>query len=155
VHEFIHQLVRTLQRPTVSQWDKDVFISMCKKAYDTFYKFVAMHYALSHRQDTPYWQSNFNRRWSEELLNLLPSSYLGMSGMSVTPLSGIHCIAAGMHWSPTDIPSLVKANVAPNMDRWKKMWKSTADRLDKRKNEWKKAVKDAPIMYDFLKKHYY
>ena len=41
------------------------------------------------------------------------------------------------------------------MDSWKKTWKVTADRLDKRKKEWKKAVKDVPIMYDFLKENYY
>ena len=60
-----------------------------------------------------------------------------------------------MHWSPTDIPSLIKGNCDPDMNRWKKKWKATADRLDKRKREWKKVVKDVPIMYDFLKENYY
>ena len=60
-----------------------------------------------------------------------------------------------MHWSPTDIPSLIKGNVDSDMDSWKKKWKATAARLDKRKDEWKKAVKDAPIMYDFLKDNLY
>ena len=163
-HEFILQLVRTLQRPMVSQWDRDVFTSSCKRAYYTFYEFVAMHYALSHRQDTPYWRNNFNRQWSEEMLNLVPSSYYGFTRVVMErgqlyrftdPLAGIHCIAAGMHWSPTDIPSLIKGNVDSDMDSWKKKWKTTAARLDKRKDEWKKAVKDAPIMYDFLKDNLY
>jgi tryptophan halogenase len=164
VHEFIHQLVRTLQRESVSQWDKDEFTIMCKSAYYTFMEFVAMHYALSHRQDTPYWKNNFNKQWSEEIFNLSQDSYYGFKGFIydrgvnyrfTNPLAGIHCISAGMHWSPTDIPSLIKGNCDPDMDRWKKKWKSTADRLDKRKEEWKKAVKDVPIMYDFLKDNYY
>jgi len=164
VHEFLHQLVRTLQRESVSQWDKDGFTIMCKNAYYTFMEFVAMHYALSHRQDTPYWKNNFNKQWSEEIFNLSQDSYYGFKGSIydrgvnyrfTSPLAGIHCISAGMHWSPTDIPSLIKGNCDPDMDRWKKKWKSTADRLDKRKDEWKKAVKDAPIMYDFLKDNYY
>jgi len=163
-HEFIHQLVRTLQRGPVSQWDKDGFTVMCKTVHYAFMEFVAMHYALSHRQDTPYWKSNFNRQWSEEMFNLVPPAYSGFksaiydrgSSYSFTnPKGGIHCIAAGMHWSPTDVPSLIKGNVEPDIDLWKKRWKLSADRLDKRKDKWKNAVKNAPVMYDFLKKNYY
>ena len=65
--EFIHELVRTLQRPSVSQWDKDAFTVICKNTFYGFMEFVAMHYALSHRQDTPYWKSNFNKQWSEDI----------------------------------------------------------------------------------------
>jgi len=36
VHEFILQLVRTLQREFVSQWDKDVFTAVCKNSYYAF-----------------------------------------------------------------------------------------------------------------------
>ena len=163
-HEFIHELVRTLQRPSVSQWDKDAFTVICKNSFYGFMEFVAMHYALSHRQDTPYWKSNFNRQWSEDIFNFSPSLYYGFKSYIYNrgykyrftdTQGGIHCIAAGMHGSPTDIPSLIKSNVDPNMDSWKKTWKATADRLDKRKKEWKKAVKDAPIIHDFLKDNYY
>ena len=163
-HEFIHQLIRTLQRKSVSQWDKDVFTAICKNTYYAFMEFVAMHYALSHRQDTPYWRNNFNKQWSEKIRNLLPSTYYGFKGaiydrgfhyrFSDTQ-AGIHCISAGMHWAPTDIPSLMKANVDSDMDSWKKKWKLTAKHLDKRKDEWKKVVKGLPTMYDFLKKNYY
>jgi len=164
VHEFVFQLVRTLQRRSVSQWDKDAFTAMCKNAHYGFMEFVAMHYALSHRQDTPYWRNNFNKQWSEKVLNLVSDSYAGFSRAIYNrgvdyhfgdPDAGIHCISAGMHWGPTDIPSLIKGNVQPDMDDWKNKWKQIANRLDKRKNNWKKAVKGLPTMYDFLKKNYY
>jgi hypothetical protein len=163
-HEFIHELVRTLQRGPVSQWDKDGFTAMCKNSYYTFMEFVAMHYALSHRQDTPYWKSNFNRQWSKDLINLIPSSYPGFSAAVYNrglrhrftdPSAGIHCISAGMHWSPTDIPSIIKENMLGDINHWKREWKPVVDRLDKRKENWKKAIKDAPRMHDFLKKNYY
>ena len=163
-HEFIHELVRTLQRPSVSQWDKDAFTVICKNTYYGFMEFVAMHYALSHRQDTPYWKSNFNKQWSEEIFNLVPDTYKGFKTniynrghkyRFLDTQSGIHCIAAGMHWSPTDIPSLIKSNVGTDIDSWKNKWKLTAKHLDKRKGKWKKAVKDVPIMHDFLKENYY
>ena len=112
VHEFIHQLLRALQRGPVSQWDKDNFTTLCKTSYYTFMEFVAMHYALSHRQDTPYWKANFNKEWSEDLLNLKTKCYSGFSAAVyergrdyrfLTPNAGMHCIAAGMHWSPTEM----------------------------------------------------
>ena len=165
VHEFLHQLVRTLQRGPVSRWDKDAFNNICKHNFYTLTEFVALHYALSHRQDTPYWKANFNKEWVPDLLTLTSKTYSGflqaihdrgLRFRSASDLiSGIHCIAAGMHWSPTDIPSLIKGNIDPDMASWKKKWKATADRLDKRKGEWKKAVKDAPVMHDFLKENYY
>jgi len=163
-HEFIFQLVRTLQRGPISQWDKDAFTTMCKNIHYSFMEFVAMHYALSHRQDTPYWKANFNKQWSEDVLNLVPRTYAGFSeaiydrGLRYRfphGEAGLHCIAAGMHWSPTDIPSLVKCGVDSDMNKLKKKWKLTADRLDERKETWKIAVKNTPIMYDFLKKNIY
>ena len=163
VHEFVFQLVRTLQRKTVSQWDKDAFTAVCKNTHCSFMEFVAMHYALSHRQDTPYWRDNFNKQWSEDLINLVPDSYAGFTRVvyqrgvdyRFPEDAGINCISAGMHWGPTDIPSLIKGNVIPDLEIHQAHWKAAADHLDKRKNNWKKAVKDLPIMYDFLKKNYY
>jgi tryptophan halogenase len=164
VHEFVFQLVRTLQREAVSQWDKDAFTAVCKNKHYSFMEFVAMHYALSHRQDTPYWRDNFNKQWSEDVLNLVPDSYSGFNRAICDrgfyyrfpdTNGGIHCISAGMHWGPTDIPSLIKGNVQPDLACLQKEWKRTADRLDERKHNWKKSVKGLPIMYDFLRKNYY
>ena len=164
VHEFIHQLLRALQRGPVSQWDKDNFTTLCKTSYYTFMEFVAMHYALSHRQDTPYWKANFNKEWSEDLLNLKTKCYSGFSAAVyergrdyrfLTPNAGMHCIAAGMHWSPTDVPSLIKENKDPAKVFWKKKWQQATNQLNERQVQWKRNIKDAPSMYDFLKKNIY
>jgi tryptophan halogenase len=164
IHEFIHQLVRTLQRGPVSQWDKDTFTVMCKGTYYGFMEFLAMHYSLSHRQDTPYWRDNFNRQWDEDVLNLVPvKPYEGFQraiydrGFNYSfpnDGGGLHCIAAGMHWGPIDVPSLIK-DMDGGVGTHKKIWQKITDRLDKRKHDWKRAIKDAPIMYDFLKENYY
>lgn len=166
VHEFIHHLTRTLQRGPVSRWDKDAFTAVCKNIFYTFTEFVGMHYALSHRQDTPYWKNNFNKAWPKEILKLVPSTYSGFQAAIfdrgiryrfANTDAGIHCIAAGMHWGPTDIPSLIKGNVDSDLDAWKERWKLTAERLDKNKAGWKTGVRvrDVPIMYDFLKENFY
>ena len=86
VHEFLMKLVRTLNRGKISQWDKDNFTFQCKLLFDNFSQFVAMHYALSQRTDTPYWKDNFNKQWSLDLLNLKKILQLGLLK---TPLIGI------------------------------------------------------------------
>ena len=164
VHEFIFQLVRTLQRDSVSQWDKDNFTTICKSTYYTLMEFVALHYALSHRQETPYWRANFNKQWSENMINLKSDSHPGFTNAVYERgvfyafqghAGGLHCIAAGMHWGPLDIPSLIVGDVQPDMSIWKNRWTPLVTHLDEKKNHWKDVVKDAPIMYDFLKENFY
>ena len=38
---------------------------------------------------------------------------------------------------------------------WKKKWQQATDQLNKRQVQWKRNIKDAPSMYDFLKKNIY
>ncbi len=52
VHEFLIELVRNLKRGKVSQWDRDNHNFTCRKKFQSFAEFVALHYALSHRDDT-------------------------------------------------------------------------------------------------------
>ena len=60
-----------------------------------------------------------------------------------------------MHWGPIDMPTIIKRNVKPDINFWKNEWKPIIDKLNERKDNWKKAVEDAPIMHDFLKKEFY
>jgi len=164
VHEFLHYLVRALNRGAVSQWDKDVFTHACKNTFYTFTDFVALHYALSQRQDTKYWKANFNKCWSDKVVNLLPEPHFGFLHHTIDKNfnyrfsqldAGVHCIAAGMNWAPTDKVSLIKININPNIKNWKREWKQVADHLDKRKIEWEKSVAKTPSLYSFLKKYHY
>ena len=164
VHEFLHHLVRTLERESVSQWDKDVYTNACKNIFYAFTDFVAMHYALSHRQDTPYWKTNFNKQWSDKVVNLLHESYHGFVRHTVNRNfdyhfvgleGGIHPIAAGMNWAPTHMVSLIKGNIDPDLKNWKSIWKQSADHLDQRKQKWDYIVKDELSLYKFLKKYIY
>ncbi len=141
VHEFLHHLVRTLDRGPVSQWDKDVYTNACKTIFYGFTDFVAMHYALSHRQDTNYWKANFNKQWSDKVVNLLYESHHGFLNHAVNRNAdyrfiglegGIHSIAAGMNWAPTHRVSLIKGNVDPDIDNWKKIWNDVSNHLTNR-----------------------
>ena len=50
---------------------------------------------------------------------------------------------------------MIKENINSDMKHWKNKWKLAAERLDKRKDKWKKIVENAPLMHDFLKENYY
>ena len=118
VHEFLINLVRNLRRGKVSQFDKDNFSFYCRETFNNFAEFVALHYALSHRNDTPYWRSILNTQWSKAMLDRLPKLGSGIDsavrdrafGFHHSSIGGLHCIAAGMDWSPTDEISLLRYN---------------------------------------------
>jgi hypothetical protein len=162
VHEFLLNLIRNLQREKVSQWDKDNFTFQCKLLFRNFAEFVALHYALSHREDTPYWKNNFNKNWEEKLINLKPSLISGFLSAANAKYqdyhfnyrAGLHCIAAGMNWSPTDITSLEYNNFT-NKEKLKLEWDPIINRLNERKKTWEKSVKNELSLYKFLKKYIY
>jgi|TARA_R110002124_G_scaffold52820_1_gene151601 tryptophan halogenase len=158
VHEFLIKLLRNLQRGKVSQWDRDNFTFSCKRMFRTFAEFVALHYALSHRDETPYWKYLNNKNWSKELINLQPQLIHGFLAASFDrdqsykfeTAGGLHCIAAGMHWSPTDLPSLFYENCNANYDEWKKDWDTDIFKLEIKKTTYKDFIQDVPTLKEYL-----
>jgi len=159
VHEFLMILIRNLQRENVSQWDKDNFTFAAKSVFRNFAEFVALHYALSHRDDTEYWRNNLNKIWEDKLINLQPTYINGMFTVAYrrafeykfVPLEGIQTISAGMNWGPTDLNTILHINALDNIDYFKKIWQPYIENLDKRKNIWGKIVENKPSLYQFLK----
>lgn len=162
VHEFLIKLVRNLQREKVSQWDKDNFTFQCKLSFRNFAEFVALHYALSHRTDTKYWQDNFNKNWEEKLISLKPSLIEGFLLASLNrnydyhfpEAGGLHCISAGMNWSPTDLVS-IKYLDFKDTESLKQDWKPFIENLTNRKELWNFKVKDKTSLFEFLKQNIY
>jgi hypothetical protein len=161
VHEFLRILLRNMKRGAVSQWDKDNFTHECKSTFKCFAEFVAMHYALSHRNDTPYWKSNLNKNWDKKLINLKPSSIAGIlwssnqrQGWQFNENGGLHCIAAGMNWAPTDVDEVMFKNLM-NEKVFIEGCKYTAKQLDNRKKNWDKIIKNKTSYYDYLKNEIY
>ena len=158
VHEFLIDLIRNLHRNKFSQWDRDNFNHRCKRTFRSWAEFVALHYALSHRDDTPYWRNYLNKNWSESLLNLKPEYIPGFQAAALNksedfsfPVTGgLHCIAAGMHWAPTDIPSLT-VNSAEDIEDIKKSFIGPVNQLKQRKESCKKLVEKEKTLFTILK----
>jgi|TARA_B100001964_G_scaffold75532_2_gene85770 tryptophan halogenase len=169
MHEFLLRLVRTLQRDHVSQWDRDVYNSATKTLLTEFKEFVAMHFALSHRDDTEYWRDVMNKQYSDNLVNMHPSFVHGyvsavfgkMRDYRFNSDGGLHCIATGMNWFPTDFPTMQSLNynsrekcqlpLGNDVASWEMHWKSAIDNLNNRKQHWRDSVKDAPFLLDVLR----
>ena len=161
VHEFLRVLIRNLKRDEFSQWDRDNFTYECKSIFKNFADFVALHYALSHRKDTPYWKANFNKSWEEKLINLKPSNLQGLLwsvnnrlNWSYPDNGGLHCIAAGMNWAPTDFDELAYRNHI-NIKESIESQKKSAKILKGRIKIWNDLVKTKQIYSDYLKNNIY
>jgi hypothetical protein len=66
----------------------------------------------------------------------------------------LHCIAAGMNWSPTDLTIIEYSNFT-NKEKLKLEWDPFIKRLDERKKTWEKSIKNELSLYKFLKKYIY
>ena len=160
-HEFLIELMRILQREehddsiVATEFDKGTFNLRTTKMFTEFTHFVILHYALSARNDTPYWKELLNKDYDWELLNpnITISSgmrYLAMDRMSnnqFQPNGGPHCVAAGLNWHPID-------RITEKLDI-NKLQEEQVDfivqYLDKRKALWKERVKNCQTLYDYLK----
>ena len=122
VHEFLVSLARNIRRGEITQWDRDNHTFACKAIYHGFEEFVGLHYAMSTRNDTPYWKANNNKVWEESLRSMKPKMFLGYLQAAlqrakyyefpVDPVerkgnSGLHFIAAGCNWAPDDLVNSV------------------------------------------------
>ena len=158
VHEFLLKLVTNLQRDKISQWDRDNFNYQCKHMFRNFAEFVAMHYGLSHRDDTPYWKHCLNKTWEQKLITLENVGHVGFKDavekrtydFKYPNTSGLHPIAAGMHWSPTDKMSLISRGKYEEEDL-KKEFQSCINNLNKRKQLFNDRIKNKPSLFSVLK----
>ena len=162
VHEFLLKLVRNLQREYVNQWDKDVFSTSCVSQFREFAEFVAMHYALSHRDDTEYWRSVSKKQYSKPMVDQEPPIIHGFTYFCYNKMrdlsfndSGINCIATGMNWFPIDIPTLKIALQEFDDEKLKEYYKPSIQSLTKRTEQFKDIVKEEPTLYEYLRDTYY
>ena len=116
-YEWLLSLIYTLRKGFVNQWDRDSFNYALKNIYYGHANFVAMHYALSSRDDTPYWQDvtervridptvNNSLNYETDMGENLELLYYATSAHKYHQFregnAGFQCISAGMNYSPID-----------------------------------------------------
>ena len=161
VHEFLMRFIRNAQRDIITQWDRDNYTFQCKKLFRNFAEFVAMHYAMSNRNDTEYWKANANKEWEPALVNLSPLFKEGFLSAANQrdwqrnfPDGGLPCIAFGMEWYPLDA-STIKYLDGYNDEQFKHKFSNSVNSLNNRKKQWDLIIKDKPSFYDYHKQKFY
>ena len=152
VHEFLINLVTVMKRgneDTISQWDRDNFNIFSKNFFDNFTEFVAMHYALSHRDDTKYWKDVTNKSFIDNRL-FDKNMYLTLEAKMDTNNwlrsdSGTHCIGVGLRYFGCDVfKNKPKDPEAANLQ---------IALREKEVNKWNIICKDKPKLLQFLKEN--
>jgi tryptophan halogenase len=159
VHEFLYQLVRALLRGSVSQWDRDVYNNATKDKYDGFVEFIRLHYALSLRSDTKYWEANLNRPYAfskenDESSHLNIVKNLKTKQFVLPSLGGNNWVSAGMEYFILDDVSVKLGEIRNNMNYHIDLH-NVFDHLDQKRNTWNERALSSPTMYEYLRDKYY
>jgi hypothetical protein len=162
IHEFLFHLVKSLNRGTANQWDRDAYNAVTKKQFMAFLEFVAIHYALSNRTSSKYWLDVTNRVYQPKVSLLENYGYIGFQDLAEKRHNvnryyedeGIHCIATGMNYFPVDI------NIIRRWENWEKTdyYTNTLPVItawEELKSKWKKVADESPTMYKYLKDNIY
>jgi tryptophan halogenase len=160
VTDFLHKLAKSLLRNNVSQFDRDVFNTACKTVFRNFSEFVALHYALSVRTDTKYWQDINNKVFCKEMVNLEPSNPVGffdvqnskMVTNKFNPFWGITYISVGMNY-----PYFDRVNQRFNTfgEDIKEYIDKNVEKYNIKKHNWQKSAQSAPTLFQYLKDNVY
>jgi len=162
VHEFLLMLVSVLQRGYGTQWDRDVYNTATRNLYENFAEFVALHYALSIREDTPYWQDVKNKSFSPNMVKQIPTINKGFAYLANKKMfdfkhdieGGTHCVATGMNYFVFNILNVLHAEKTYGISV-----KDTVDTFvnqrQERINLWEKRANSSPILSNYLKENIY
>ena len=167
IHENLIDLYKTLRRGLPSECLKKMYNRGTNRKFDEFLEFVALHYALTQRQDTPYWKDIFNKDYSfievgEQRMDgfVSWSEHLYVQpGFYDVNTAGYHYILSGMNVCPwpyrnnfAGTPYKRWSN-DPHLDHYPQKEKQ----YKKHRLSWKSKIKKGTLtsMYDFLKKYVY
>ncbi len=162
VHQFLRELIRNLKRDKISQWDRDNFTYTCKWHFKGMAEFVALHYFLSHRDDTEYWKRIQNKSCLVENNSQSsggPSAFFKLLhsrvfGHNFNESPAIAAIAAGMHYSPTELSEEMWSRFKTE-DMLVREGEHQIVNLNERRNRWKLEAEKSENTYDFLKRYIY
>ena len=160
VHEFLLNLIKSLQRNVFTQWDIDCYNATNRDMFDTFAQFVSLHYALSNRDDSDYWKELNSRSFAKDMVNRITKPLdeyvnlkyrkMTLSGHPLDSNGGIHCIATGMNYQMLDTIDVQKMSLHNSIN-----YKNIIDTFTEKWNEkYQKRLVEAnksPSLFEYLR----
>ena len=123
VHNFLLNFIRCYRGKVVTQFIRDTFNNHCNHTFDSFGSFVAMHYALTQRNDSPYWKHIQNIKYpynsaaqAAQILHMESSSNFHKK-LSYENFSneGLFYVIAGHNWNPFTSPIIDEMRLFSDM----------------------------------------
>jgi tryptophan halogenase len=162
VHEFLFKLVDILQRDEISEFDRYMYNTSVRELFETFARFVALHYALSHRDDTEYWKA-INRK---DFVSSIPYPeinnihgfynmvwrYMNEWGHPLSP-AGITYIATGMNVRMFNEARIM--NLSYRKGDLREIAENAISVWEQNKNNWLHAAENSETLYSFLNNNFY
>jgi len=158
VQWYLYKLVKILLKNNVNQFDRDVYNAATRAIFNNFSEFVGLHYSLSKRTDTEYWKTIHNKVFSQELIDLAPTTTIGYSDFQNKKMftnfpiesRGITYIAVGMNSPFYDKVDLL-------FDYFGKPPKKDIDNMKQnfelKKQKWQKQSENCEYLLDYLNKN--
>ena len=105
VHQMLLLFLRVMKdRTVITQFMRDTFNNRSNNAFDGFTSFVALHYAMTQRDDTDYWKHVGTIRYPyEQLTSTVQETYLAESANFSNwtwDEQAMWCVMAGHGWNP-------------------------------------------------------
>ena len=162
VHEFLLKLVKTLERETVTQWDRDAYNFATRVQYLGFKEFIAEHYAMTNRDDTQYWKDITNKEFQPKVARLEPSLVIGFNALADIQINskehdrsmGLHCISTGLNYFPINKDTLEMWSSYDENDYMNQIEK-TISMWDLYQHIWQEEANESPTMYQWLLENIY
>jgi len=167
VHEFLWKLMDVLYLEDINQFNKDMYNETVYDQFNDFAKFVTLHYALSKRDDTPYWKEIAGKNFRDPVTkdpesknSLRIATFYNMIWRYMTNwahpfgLGGITFIAVGLRVNMLnerrvqEIEFADRRNLKNEIDQVNAQWQIS-------KARWQKAADDSPTLYEYLRDTYY
>jgi tryptophan halogenase len=158
VHEFLFQLLRALSKGAPTQWDKDTYNVSTYNLFNEFAEFVALHYALSKRTDTPYWEK-LSRKSYVSLSKKEPSVFEGIikakTATSLIPQTGGYpYILVGMNYLPLDDISAFIGEKERKVT-YAKEYRDLISYLTSRRSYWDSIISKQMSLHNYLETNVY
>ena len=155
VHQNLLYFIKTMgDRENVTQYMRDTFNLEAGDSFDTFSSFVALHYSLTQRNDSPYWRAVSNIKYPKigllercQRLFMAPStSYV--DGITFGQLDGLLAVMAGHGWNPFDNVSMNEIEFHGGVPR-----DAPANNIDI--PDWDWYLDSLPTPYEYYKRTIY
>jgi len=159
VHEFLLSLVSVLQRTHITQWDRDVYNSQVGGTFNTFAEFVSLHYALSIRDDTNFWDDITSKTFCPGLVDMsiknTSNTFFDLAWRKLAVFrhnehGGLQYVATGMHFHIMSKLQLLYAERAFRQNPKKEVDEFVRKRAILQK-KWQRAAELCPSLYQYLK----